>query len=115
MTEITHTISVDLEVDLENDIEVDDDGVLNILTIVYKEEDEDPHELRTPLDGIVSGFLEYWSDDLSREGYSEMFRTGNELRKIAERILRVAERHEDLVNGEGTYPKDFEDDDIVND
>ena len=39
-----------------------------------------------------------------------MYRLGHELRKVAERVLDVAERHEDLVNGEGTYPETEDED-----
>lgn len=104
MTDNGHTISINVEVDLENDVEVDDDGVLNVITLVYQEDDQDPIEVKTPMNEIITGVLEFYADDLSREGYGEMYRLGHEFRKMSERVLSVAERHEDLVNGEGTYP-----------
>ena len=107
MTDNGHTIKINVDVDIENDIEMDSHGVLNVVTLVYEDVDDDPIEVRTPFTEIITGVLEYYSDDLTREGYGEMYRLGHALRGASERVLEVAERHEDLVNGEGTYPDSY--------
>lgn len=107
MTDNGHTIQINVDVDIENDIEMDQDGVLNVVTLVYEDDCEEPTEVRTPFTEIITGVLEYYADDLSREGYGEMYRLGHALRSASERVLEVAERHEDLVNGEGTYPESY--------
>jgi hypothetical protein len=101
-------IMVDVEIDVESDLEVDEDGVLNVVTFLYSDSGDDPHEMRTPVETLIDGILEYYSDDLTREGYGEMYRLGHELRKCAERVLSAAEAHEDTVNGEGTYQMPFD-------
>lgn len=107
MTDNGHTIQINVDVDIENDIEMDRDGVLNVVTMVFEDTDDDPFEVRTPLNEIITGVIEYYADDLSREGYGEMYRLGHALRSASERVLGVAERHEDLVNGQGTYPESY--------
>jgi hypothetical protein len=102
-------IMIDVEIDVENDLEVDEDGVLNVVTFLYRESNEEPHEARVSVETLIDGILEYYADDLSREGYGEMYRLGHELRKCSERVLAAAEAHEDAVNGEGTYQMSFDD------
>lgn len=102
-------IMIDVEIDVENDLEVDEDGVLNVVTFLYSDANEEAHETRVSVDALIDGILEYYADDLSREGYGEMYRLGHELRQCAERVLAAAEAHEDTVNGEGTYQMSFDD------
>ena len=106
--EHSNKIVIDIEIDVENDLEVDEDGVLNVVTFLYSEAKDEPYEARISVESLIDGILEYYADDLSREGYGEMYRLGHELRKCSERVLAAAEAHEDAVNGEGTYQMSFD-------
>lgn len=110
MSGYNQSVQIEVDLDVEHELEVDADGVLSVVAFLYTKEDEEAYETRSSIEEIVGHLIEYYSEDLTREGYSQMYQVGNEMRRIADRLVRAAETQEDLVNG-GCQLDFFEDDD----
>lgn len=107
-------INFSLNVDVEHDLEVDPESVLSIVSYIYTDTDEEPLEVRHSLEELAEGIIEYYGEDLSRNGYGQMYVVGHELRRIAEQILSAAQLHEDNIIGITTSTlDDMEDDQYI--
>ena len=76
---------------IDNDIEVDADGRCYIVSFVYTHEDDDPHEARVDLDGVIENLVEYYSD---LQGYQKLYVIAHELSRHADRLRDCASRFE---------------------
>lgn len=92
-------VKISLDIDVEHDLEVDSDGVLQVVSYIYPNQDEEPLEMRTSIEELLESIIEYYSEDLSREGFGQMYVVGHELRRIAEGIVASAEALEDIIMG----------------
>lgn len=101
MSGYNQSVQIEIDLDVEHELEVDADGILSVVAFLYTDEDEEAYEARTPVEEIVDNLIEYYSEDLTREGYSQMYRVGNEMRRLADRLVSAAESQEDLVYGGG--------------
>ena len=107
-------INFSLNVDVEHDLEVDPESVLSIVSYIYTDTDEEPLEVRHSLEELAEGIIEYYGEDLSRNGYGQMYVVGHELRRIAEQILSAEQLHEDNIIGITTSTlDDMEDDQYI--
>jgi hypothetical protein len=95
----TDIVKINLDLDVEHDLEVDSDGILHVVSYIYPNEDEEPFEMRTSIEELLESIMEYYSEDLSREGFGQMYIVGHELRRISEGILSSAESLEDTIMG----------------
>jgi hypothetical protein len=92
-------VKIKLDIDVEHDLEVDSDGILHVVSYIYPNEDEEPVEMRTSIEELLESIMEYYSEDLSREGFGQMYVVGHELRRIAEGIIASAQALEDIIMG----------------
>lgn len=113
MSGYNQSVQIEVDLDVEHELEVDADGILSVVAFLYTNEDEEAYEARTPIEDIVDNLIDYYSEDLTREGYSQMYRVGNEMRRLADRLIEAAESQEDLVHGGGQLNLFDEDEDAV--
>lgn len=101
MSGYNQSLQIELDLEVEHEFEVDANGVLSVVAFLYTKDDEEAYETRSSIEEIITHLIEYYSEDLTREGYSQMYQVGNEMRRIADRLITAAETQEDLVTGKG--------------
>ena len=105
MSRTLQTITIKNEIDLEPEIELDDAGVLQLVICIFtNEEDEEEDYYSLSFNEIIEAFIEDNKNDPSRESYGGMYQVAHALREAADQVLRAAERQEDTLNGQGTFP-----------
>jgi len=109
-TSSSDIVNISLDIDVEHDLEVNSDGVLQVVSYIYPNKDEEPLEMRSSMEDLLESIIEYYSEDLSREGFGQMYVIGHELRRIAEGIVNSAEALEDIIMGTQACLFDNDDD-----
>lgn len=85
-------------IQLTNEFDVDRNGNSYIVTVIYAGDDEDPSEVRVPLDDIINAMTDDYSDP---EGYQHMYLVAHELSRCSEELRERASYVEDSANAVG--------------
>ncbi len=90
------TLSLDISV--ENDLEVDVQGVLNMLTFVFVEDNDDPAEVRLNFEDMIDNLIDFYRDEpMEKAGYQQLYTIANEFARHADRLRDVASYMEDIT------------------
>ena len=59
------SVSLSLDIEIENDLEVDADGHLFLLTVLYPHEssDKDPSECKCLFEDVITNLLDFYKDN----------------------------------------------------
>jgi hypothetical protein len=88
--------SLSLGVSVDNDLEVDDEGVLHIVTFIFVEDNEDATEIHLGFEEVVENLIDFYrGDPLETAGYQQLYSIANELARQADRLRDVAGQMED--------------------
>jgi hypothetical protein len=95
-------VSVNLDIEIENDLEVDADGNLFLLTVLYPHEgsDKDPSECKCLFEDVISNLLEFYKDNNPHSSAGQLHSIAHELDRAAERLREVAGFMESVRDGE---------------
>jgi len=106
MTTTTETIKFEFELDVEHELEVDQDGILTVSCFAYtpEDDDDDAKVVVVPFRTLVENAIEYSREDLSADGFGDMYKMGHALREASEEFLKAAEQQENYVTGQGQIP-----------
>lgn len=77
-----------------NDFDVDENGVSYLVTLVFVGDDEEPTEIRLPLDEVIDSITDEYGDV---EGYQYLYLVAHELNRVAEVLREKAVKIEDSV------------------
>lgn len=84
-TEITVPIYV------EADLEADDNGVLNLVVLLFPDDHEDAAENRIEFEEIIENLIEFYEEEA---GFRQLYAIAHELRRMADRLHDTASRLE---------------------
>lgn len=98
------TISIDLDIEIENDLEVDAEGNLFLLTILYPKSgtwpDKDPSECKCLFEDVITNLLEFYKDNDPHSNVGQLHSVAHELDRASERLREVAGYMESVRDGE---------------
>ena len=78
-----------------NDFDVDENGVSYLVTLVFVGDDEEPTEIRLPLDEVIDSITDEYGDV---EGYQYLYLVAHELNRVAEVLREKAVKIEDSIS-----------------
>ena len=96
------SVSLSLDIEIENDLEVDADGHLFLLTVLYPHEssDKDPSECKCLFEDFITNLLDFYKDNDPSAGAGQLHSIAHELDRAAERLREVAGYMEGVRDGE---------------
>ncbi len=86
-------VNVPISLSIENDFEVDENGILQILTLLSHNNDLDDDEFieyRQGFDDLVDGVIEFYQTDSSNFGAGQLHMMANEFARYVDRLREVA-------------------------
>jgi|TARA_B110000908_G_C10249781_1_gene451174 hypothetical protein len=87
-----------IPIQLTNEFDVDRNGNSYVVTVIYAGEEDDPSEVRVPLDDIINAMADDYSDP---EGYQHMYMVAHELSRCSEELRERASYVEDSASAVG--------------
>tara|TARA_R100000951_G_scaffold108033_1_gene103931 strand:- start:1161 stop:1475 length:315 start_codon:yes stop_codon:yes gene_type:complete len=95
MSDYNTDLTLKVETTVDIDIEVSDHGICYLVALIYVGNEEEPHEARVELSGIVESI----KDDYVDVGdYTELYIIAHELTRQGEKLREVARNMEDSVS-----------------
>jgi|TARA_R110000744_G_scaffold166885_1_gene284192 hypothetical protein len=82
---------------LENDLEVDEEGVCNLVTLMYLGDEDDPIEVRVPFESVVELVMDTHRE-FGVDMYQSLYSIAHELARSAEDMRTVAGQMEDSLS-----------------
>jgi len=89
------TDALHVPIDFNHDVEVDDDGISYLISNVYVGGEEEPQEIRVPMDEVVESLCEHYGDVA---GYQHLYVAAHEFSRAAEALREKAGLIEDSVS-----------------
>jgi hypothetical protein len=80
---------------IDNFFEVDDDGISYVISSVFIGDEDEPTEVRVPLDEVIESLFDCYGDI---EGYRHLYLVSHELSRAAEALREKASFIEDSVS-----------------
>jgi hypothetical protein len=102
---VTEEVTIELPLSIQNDLEVDDNGTLNIITIILREDDES-YEVKLDFDRIIENLLDHYDGMRDVSEAQQLYLISHELNRQAVRLRDVA----DLLEGGMLQDEDDYDD-----
>lgn len=102
---VTEEVTIELPLSIQNDLEVDDNGTLNIITIILREDDES-YEVKLDFDRIIENLLDHYDGMRDVSEAQQLYLISHELGRQAVRLRDVA----DLLEGGMLQDEDDYDD-----
>lgn len=102
---VTEEVTIELPLSIQNDLEVDDNGTLNIITIILREDDES-YEVKLDFDRIIENLLDHYDGMRDVSEAQQLYLISHELGRQAVRLRDVA----DLLEGDMLQDEDDYDD-----
>ena len=87
--------SLQVPIFFTNDFDVDENGVSYLVTLVYVGDEDEPTEIRLPLDDVTDSICDQYSDV---EGYKNLYLVAHELNGVAEVLRKKEVTIEDSVS-----------------
>lgn len=82
---------------VENDLEMDEDGVCQLVTLMFVGEEEDPIEVRIPFEAITELVIDT-AREFGVEMYQSLYSIAHELARSADKMRTVAGQMEDSLS-----------------
>lgn len=107
--------TINLDINVENDLEVDADGLFQIVTLLFVEDQDDPVEVRINFEEVIENVIDFYRDDPSSNiGYGQMYSIANEFIRHATRLREVAGYMEDKTLMGDLFDDHLDDTDTLN-
>ena len=87
--------SLQVPIFFTNDFDVDENGVSYLVTLVYVGDEDEPTEMRLPLDDVTASICDQYGDV---EGDKYLYLVAHELTRVAEVLREKAVTIEDSVS-----------------
>lgn len=82
---------ISIPVYVEADLEASEDGVLNLVVMLFPEDDGEATETRIEFEEIIDNLVEFYEEE---PGYRQLYAMAHELRRMADRLYDTASRLE---------------------
>jgi|TARA_B110000967_G_C18507195_1_gene374526 hypothetical protein len=87
---VTEEVTIELPLSIQNDLEVDDNGTLNIITVILREDDE-AYEVKLDFDRVIENLLDHYDGMRDVSEAQQLYLIAHELGRQAVRLRAVAE------------------------
>lgn len=105
--------ALNLNIEVENDLEVDSNGRLFVLTLLFPGDKEEPAEVRVEFENIIDNLIEFYKDDSSNIGSGQLYSIAHELTRSTERLREVAGYMEGIRDTDSLFNEDDLDEDYL--
>jgi len=87
-------IKISQNVYVENDIEVDEQGNLSLVSLIYQADIDEPMESRTDFDTVIENLIDYYREDVV-PGRNQIYSIASELERSADVLRRSLDENEE--------------------
>ena len=105
-------VNVPISLSIENDFEVDENGVLQLLTLISHNNDlhdEEFAEYRQGFDDLIDGVIEFYQTDSYNLGAGQLHMMANEFARYVDRLREVAGHLEGRIEPDDLLEMDNDD------
>ena len=94
----TANANLSLPISIENDLEADANGTCQLVTLIFAGDNDEPTEIRVPLEGIVGNLIDYYREvRVTDHGHMQLYAIANEFEKAVDELRDVASQLEDHI------------------